>query len=121
MNNINLIIKLNLIYLLNTNLRHKLNAQFFNERIWMKKRLLSLILISPIFAFGAGGIDKVNTFMQNLSTALYALGAVLLTIAFMWGGSKIMFQGQTLREVAPIFIGGVIFGSASAIAGYIIT
>ncbi|MFU9763875.1 conjugal transfer protein TraC, partial [Campylobacter jejuni] len=25
----------------------------------MKKRLLSLILISPIFAFGAGGIDKV--------------------------------------------------------------
>ncbi|EAJ1575052.1 conjugal transfer protein TraC, partial [Campylobacter coli] len=29
----------------------KLNEQFFNERIWMKKRLLSLILISPIFAF----------------------------------------------------------------------
>ncbi|ENU2792749.1 TrbC/VirB2 family protein [Campylobacter taeniopygiae] len=87
----------------------------------MKKVLLSLILLIPVLAFGAGGIDKVNTFMENLSSALYALGAVLLTIAFMWGGSKIMFQGQTLREVAPIFIGGVIFGSASAIAGYIIT
>ena len=87
----------------------------------MKIKLLSLILLSPIFVFAAGGIDKVNTFMENLSTALYALGAVLLTIAFMWGGSKIMLQGQTLREVAPIFIGGVIFGSASAIAGYIIT
>ncbi|ECB9749684.1 TrbC/VirB2 family protein [Campylobacter jejuni] len=87
----------------------------------MKKRLLSLILISPIFAFAAGGIDKVNTFMQNLSIALYALGGVLLTIALMWGASKIMYQGQTLREVAPVFIGGVIFGSASAIAGYIIT
>ncbi|WP_353477123.1 TrbC/VirB2 family protein [Campylobacter jejuni] len=79
------------------------------------------MLISPIFAFGAGGIDKVNTFMQNLSIALYALGGVLLTIALMWGASKIMYQGQTLREVAPVFIGGVIFGSASAIAGYIIT
>ena len=87
----------------------------------MKTKLLSLILFSPILLFGAGGIDKVNTFMENLSTALYAIGAVLLTIAFMWGGSKIMFQGQTLREVAPIFIGGVIFGSASAIAGYIIS
>ncbi|TKX30048.1 TrbC/VirB2 family protein [Campylobacter aviculae] len=87
----------------------------------MKKVLLLLILIIPGLVFGAGGIDKVNTFMENLSSALYALGAVLLTIAFMWGGSKIMFQGQTLREVAPIFIGGVIFGSASAIAGYIIT
>ncbi|EMS8014146.1 TrbC/VirB2 family protein [Campylobacter coli] len=83
--------------------------------------IIYLAVISPIFVFAAGGIDKVNTFMENLSTALYALGAVLLTIAFMWGGSKIMFQGQTLREVAPIFIGGVIFGSASAIAGYIIT
>ncbi|EKD2410461.1 conjugal transfer protein TraC, partial [Campylobacter jejuni] len=53
----------------------------------MKIKLLSLILLSPIFVFAAGGIDKVNTFMENLSTALYALGAVLLTIAFMWGGS----------------------------------
>ena len=87
----------------------------------MKTKLLSLILFSPMIVFGAGGIDKVNTFLQNLSTALYAIGAILLTIAFMWGGSKIMFQGQTLREVAPIFIGGVLFGSASAIAGYIIS
>ncbi|EJB0525345.1 conjugal transfer protein TraC, partial [Campylobacter jejuni] len=50
-----------------------------------------------------------------------ALGGVLLTIALMWCASRIMYQGQTLREVAPVFIGGVIFGSASAIAGYIIT
>lgn len=69
----------------------------------MKIKLLSLILLSPIFVFAAGGIDKVNTFMENLSTALYALGAVLLTIAFMWGGSKIMFQGQTLRESCTYF------------------
>ena len=87
----------------------------------MKIKLLSLILLSPIFVFAAGGIDKVNTFMQNLSIAFYALGGVLLTIALMWCASRIMYQGQTLREVAPVFIGGVIFGSASAIAGYIIT
>ena len=72
-------------------------------------------------ALAAGGIDKVNTFMENLSTALYGIGAVVLTIAFMWASFKIMFQGQTLREVAPVFIGGVIVGSASAIAAYIIS
>lgn len=27
------------------------------------KKLLSLILFSPILVFGAGGIDKVNTFL----------------------------------------------------------
>ncbi|EMW4714381.1 TrbC/VirB2 family protein [Campylobacter upsaliensis] len=86
----------------------------------MKTKLLSLILFSPMIVFGAGGIDKVNTFLQNLSTAFYAIGVFILTIAIMWGGSKIMFQGQTLREVAPIFIGGILFGSASALAGYFI-
>ncbi|ECL3871073.1 TrbC/VirB2 family protein [Campylobacter upsaliensis] len=87
----------------------------------MRTKLLSFILFSPIFLFGAGGIDKVNTFLQNLSTAFYAIGVFILTIAIMWGGSKIMFQGQTLREVAPIFIGGILFGSASALAGYFIS
>ena len=72
-------------------------------------------------ALAAGGIDKVNTFAQNLSIALYGIGAAVLTIAFMWAGFKVMFQGQTLREVAPVFIGGVIVGSASAIAAYLIS
>lgn len=85
------------------------------------QRALILLLASSTLSFAAGGIDKVNTFLQNLSTALYGIGAVVLTIAFMWAGFKIMFQGQTLREVAPVFIGGVLVGAASAIAGYIIS
>ena len=93
----------------------------------MKKKNLSfLVYLTPFIlanmALAAGGgIDKINDFMQNLSTALYGIGAVVLTIAFMWAGFKVMFQGQTLREVAPVFIGGVIVGSASAIAAYIIS
>ena len=94
----------------------------------MKKKNLSfLVYLTPFIltnvalAAGGGGIDKVNDFMQNLSTALYGIGADVLTIAFMWAGFKVMFQGQTLREVAPVFIGGVIVGSASAIAAYIIS
>lgn len=85
------------------------------------KNIVVFGLMNPLFLFGAGGIDKVNSFLENLSTALYGIGAVVLTIAFMWAGFKIMFQGQTLREVAPVFIGGVLVGAASAIAGYIIS
>ena len=92
----------------------------------MKKKNLSfLVYLTPFIlanvALAAGGIDKVNTFAQNLSIALYGIGTAVLTIAFMWAGFKVMFQGQTLREVAPVFIGGVIVGSASAIAAYIIS
>ena len=88
----------------------------------ISKRMFVLFLLCLWdMAFAAGGIDKVNTFVQNIASALYGLGAIILTIAIMWAGYKVMFQGQTLREVAPTFIGGVLVGSASAIAGYIIS
>ena len=57
---------------------------------------------------------------KTFSIALYGIGAAVLTIAFMWVGFKIMFQGQTLREVAPVIIGGVIVGSASALAAFFV-
>lgn len=92
----------------------------------MKKKNLSfLVYLTPFIlanvALAAGGIDKVDKFAENLSIALYGIGAAVLTIAFMWAGFKIMFQGQTLREITPVFIGGVIVGSASAIAAYLIS
>lgn len=83
--------------------------------------ILGVMVFLPNLCFAAGGIDKVNSFLRNLSIALYAIGAIVLTIAIMWAGFKIMFQGQTLQQVAPTFIGGVLVGAASAIAGYIIS
>ncbi|OBV30140.1 conjugal transfer protein TraC [Helicobacter sp. CLO-3] len=79
------------------------------------------ILLLPSFAFAAGGLDKVNSLMSVVSTALYAVGVVVLTIAIMWAGFKIMFQGQTLREVAPPLLGGILVGAASGIAGLLIS
>lgn len=83
--------------------------------------LMAFVMLLPAQSFAAGGIDKVNSFLTNLSTALYAIGAIVLTLAIMWAGFKIMWQGQTLQQVAPTFIGGVLVGAASAIAGYIIS
>ena len=77
-------------------------------------------LLLPSFAFAAGGLDKVNTLMQNISTALYGVGVVVLTIAIMWAAFKVMYQNQKLREVAPPLLGGIIFGAASGIAGLLI-
>lgn len=85
-------------------------------KLWLGLAMLCMYQV----AFAAGGISKVNTFMQSLQTALYAVGAIVLTIAIMWAGFKIMFQGNTLREVAPVLIGGILVGSASSIAAYMI-
>ena len=48
----------------------------------LKRILISLIFVN-IFVFAAGGIDKVNTLLENISTALYGIGVVSLTIAFI--------------------------------------
>ncbi len=87
------------------------------------KRLYALFafVLLPNLMFGAGGLDKVNSLMTTVSNALYAVGVVVLTIAIMWAGFKIMFQGQTLREVAPPLLGGILIGAASGIAGLLIS
>lgn len=95
----------------------------------MKKKFNSVSLLAyvVVMAFmpnvvlaAGGGLAKVDTLFQSVQTALYAVGVVVLTIAIMWAAFKVMFQGQTLREVAPTLLGGIIFGAASGIAGLLI-
>ncbi|CUU79174.1 TrbC/VirB2 family protein [Campylobacter fetus subsp. venerealis] len=87
----------------------------------MKKSffLLGVIFISS-FAFAAGGIDKVNTLAENIQTALLVAGVAILSIAIIIAGYKVMFMGSGFREVAPTLVGGVLVGSATAIAGFIL-
>ncbi|OCR84572.1 TrbC/VirB2 family protein [Campylobacter fetus] len=86
----------------------------------MKKAffLIGVLLINT-FSFAAGGIDKVNTLAENIQIALLTAGVSILSIAIIIAGYKVMFQGQGFREVMPTLVGGVLIGSATAIAGFI--
>lgn len=86
----------------------------------LRRVFLSLVFLNT-FIFAAGGIDKVNTLLENISVALYGIGGVVLTLAIMWSAFKVMWQHQTIKEVAPVLIGGVLIGSASAISAYILS
>lgn len=66
-------------------------------------------------SFGAG-LQKVNTLVQNIEDVLTAVSIGAVTIAILVAGYKIIFGGQTFREVAPILIGGIIIGAAAEIA-----
>lgn len=86
---------------------------------FLKFVAFSLMVFLPSLCFSAG-IDRVNSFLNNLAIALYAVGVIVFTIALIWSGFKVMYQQQTLVQVAPTFIGGILVASASAIAGYVI-
>lgn len=69
----------------------------------------------------AEGIDKVNSSLQLLADALIAAGSITITIALVYVGIKVMFQGRALGEFMNIFIGGLVIGAASVISGYILS
>lgn len=85
----------------------------------MKKvfSLVSLVLLSsPAFA----QLDKGTDMLNEVSSWLLTIGVVVLTIALMFVGFRMMFQAAQWKDVAPVFWGGVLVGAAAGIAGMLI-
>lgn len=85
----------------------------------MFKKIL-LIALAVNLAFAAGGIDKVNTLAQDIEAALFGLSVVIITIAFGIAGYRMAILKQQWTEVLPAVIGGVVIGSAPAIAALLV-
>lgn len=70
------------------------------------------VMASPAYA----SFDKATSLITNIQSWLRTISVVVVTIAILVAGYKIIFQGQTFREVAPILVGGIIIGAAAEIA-----
>ena len=68
----------------------------------------------------AGGLEKGRTLLTTVSTWMTTIGVTIVTIALMVVGFRMVFQAAEWKDVAPVFWGGVIIGSASAIAAMFI-
>ncbi len=68
----------------------------------------------------AQGFEKVNTTVLNVNAILVAVSITVVTIAIMWAGFKMIFQGARLSDVANVLIGGTLIGGAGAMAAYIV-
>ncbi len=69
----------------------------------------------------AQGFDKINTTVTNVQTILITISVAVVTIAIIWAGFKMIFQGARLADVANVLIGGTLIGGAAAFASYIVT
>ncbi len=76
-----------------------------------------LLFAEPAFA---QGLSSVNTFMTTVINLLRGAGVLIVTIAIMWCGYKMLFKGASFSEVAMIFVGGLLIGGAATIASYLI-
>ena len=82
---------------------------------------MALVLASDAAMAATGGLgDAAKSKFDSIATGLNVCGGVVLAIAIMWAGYKIMFQGQTLREVAPPLLGAILFASAATVANLLV-
>jgi type IV secretion system protein VirB2 len=69
----------------------------------------------------AQGFDKIEDTVNNVNTILVTISIAVVTIAIIWAGFKMIFQGARLADVANVLIGGTLVGGAAAFASYIVT
>ena len=81
--------------------------------------LAALLAIAPRHAM-AQGFDKVNTTVTNVNAILITISIAVVTIAIIWAGFKMIFQGARLADVANVLIGGTLVGGAAAFATFIV-
>lgn len=85
-----------------------------------KTQAVKTALIGSVFlaiSENALAFSKAKSLIDTFRDFLEEIGVAVITIAVIVAGYKILFQGQTFREVSPILIGGIIIGSAATIAG----
>jgi len=69
----------------------------------------------------AAGFDKINDTVVNVNTILVTISVSVVSIAILWAGFKMIFQGARLTDVANVLVGGTLVGGAGAMAAYIVS
>ncbi len=77
-----------------------------------------LVTIEPAFA---QGVEKVNTFIDNVLTLLRGASIAVVTIAVMWAGYKYLYKHADLAEVGKILAGGLLIGGAAEFANFLLS
>ena len=68
----------------------------------------------------AQGLSNVNTILQNVLTVLQGASAVIVAIAVITVGYRMIFHHARWSEVSNIVIGALFIGGATSIAGWLL-
>ena len=85
--------------------------------------LLLAVMVTPVLAQDryAHTEGSVCGFLDNINGLLSIVSIAVVTIAIIWAGFKMIFQGARLADVANVLIGGTLVGGAAAFASYIVS
>lgn len=72
-----------------------------------------VMLSSPAFS---DGFAKANDLMAKISAGLHGVAAITITVAVVWVGYKVLWNGQSLRDCGNIIIGAILIISGAEFA-----
>lgn len=81
-----------------------------------KSHLTFFLLLAAAGAATAGGLERGTTVLTTVAEWMKNIGVLIVTIALMVVGFRMVFQAAEWKDVAPVFWGGVLIGSATALA-----
>lgn len=90
------------------------------NHIFLMILFFSFLFIALNPAFAVGGLEKVDTFIENVLVVLRGISLGIVTIAIMWAGYKFLFKQADIAECGKILAGGLLIGGAAEVAGYLL-
>jgi len=81
---------------------------------------LCLALAMSVSDSAFAQFTQATTMLTTVSSWMTSVGVIIVTIALMFVGARMVFQAAQWKDVAPVFWGGVLIGGASTVAGLII-
>lgn len=96
------------------------DRQFKTIIIFLVLGLFLLMVCGDVFAADdfKKACTKVSGFFKNFEAILKAASISIVTIAVVFAGYQIAFAHKRLSDVAPLLIGGLLIGGASALASW---
>lgn len=73
---------------------------------------VTTVVTHPAFA----QFQKATAALTQVQTWLLSIGAVVVTLAIMMVGFRMMFGAAQWKDVSPVFWGGIFVGGATAIS-----
>ncbi|MGD6735494.1 TrbC/VirB2 family protein (plasmid) [Photobacterium leiognathi subsp. mandapamensis] len=96
------------------------SASSKNMNLFLFIIVAACMMLFPDMAHAAGGLDKVNAFMENIKSILSGAAIVTVTVAVMVVGYKVIFTQWDARECGKILMGGLFIGGGAEIASYLV-
>lgn len=85
-----------------------------------KLALIAVVMLLSAHPAFAQISSTATTLLGNVNSWMLGIGGIIVTCALMFVGFRMVFQAAEWKDVAPVFWGGVLIGSAAAVGPQLI-